>query len=188
LSVVRFLRNRNLYQGRSSFPLTLIPAILAACPDARASPPADWCTTCPTAPGGSGAEAPHTAAELLYDAQSLTHGDLAAEGRELTDFVRWLTHTHVMRWDAHRGGEQWMSRVGKQVASPFQSTAFPVPHSEHAVPRNPFSGSTAFESCATNPAGTEFRRSIPFGRAELDDASGTRSSENQRPGEHSAGR
>lgn len=44
---------------------------------------------------------------------------------ELTDFVRWLTHTHVMRWHAHYG----TSGTGHLYQGRFKS--FPVQTGEH---------------------------------------------------------
>jgi putative transposase len=44
---------------------------------------------------------------------------------ELTDFLRWLTHTHVMRWHAHHG----TSGTGHLYQGRFK--AFPLETDEH---------------------------------------------------------
>jgi putative transposase len=44
---------------------------------------------------------------------------------ELTDFLRWLTHTHTMRWHAHHG----TGGTGHLYQGRFKS--FPIQHDEH---------------------------------------------------------
>ena len=44
---------------------------------------------------------------------------------ELTDFLRWLTHTHTMRWHAHHG----TGGTGHFYQGRFKS--FPIQHNEH---------------------------------------------------------
>ena len=65
--------------------------------------------------GGAGAVR-YAAVRLLPDGQSLASGAVAREDGDLSQFMQWVTMTHVQRWHAHgTAGSGTCTRGGSRV-------------------------------------------------------------------------